>query len=356
MKILRWIRTPLLCLAAIPAAYGACKIGQIAEIPVSIIANQPIVDGKINGQDIKILIDTGGSWTNINEAAATQLGLPLDTGTRARVWGVGGEARVFQTVVDHFQMGSFSGEHLNLAAIGRALGARRPKQAEITAMTLGEDFLSNFTTEFDLAHGVIRLLRPEGCAADQLAYWSDTYSVAELERFDPQHAFIRANVLVNGRRVRAMFDTGAPRSTIALRESEILGVAPGKDGVVATEPITGVAGNPLPAWIGRFSTLSVGDESLSNVKLWITDLFSADTVKETGSHVARSFSNPPGIIVGADFFLSHRILVSPKESALIFTYNGGAPFPFVASRLAPNSRVERTDGAPSAAAATAATK
>src|SRR5665213_698152 len=100
MKILRWIRIPLLCVALMPAAFGACRIGQIAEIPVSIVYNRPIVDGTINGQDVKILVDTGGAWTTIWEDAATQLGLPLDTGTRVRAWGVGGEARVLGTVVE----------------------------------------------------------------------------------------------------------------------------------------------------------------------------------------------------------------------------------------------------------------
>jgi predicted aspartyl protease len=356
MKIARWIRMPLLCMAAIPTAFGACRIGQIAEIPVSIVYNRPIVDGKINDRDVKILIDTGGAWTTITEDAATQLGLPLDTGTRMRAWGVAGEARVLGTVVEHFQMGSFTGEHLQLAAIGHALDAPHRKVVDTTAMILGEDFLANFTTEFDLAHGVIRLLRPEGCAADQLAYWSDTYSVAELERFNPQHAVVRGNVLVNGRRVLAMFDTGSATSMIALHESAILGVAPGKDGVVENGIVIGVAGNPVQAWTGKFATVTVGDESLSNVQLRIADLFGADKTQETGSRISHSEENVPGMIVGADFFLSHRILVSPKESKLIFTYNGGAPFPFVESRLAANTSAEHADDAASTAAAAAATK
>jgi hypothetical protein len=47
-----------------------------------------------------------------------------------------------------------------------------PYDPSTVALVLGDEFFANFSTEFDLEHGVIRLLRPKGCKADQLAYWS----------------------------------------------------------------------------------------------------------------------------------------------------------------------------------------
>jgi predicted aspartyl protease len=333
MTLSRWIALPTLCLITAPSAFAACKIGTIAEIPVSIVGNRALIDAQINGQDAKVLVDTGGVLTLLWEEEAVRLGLPLQTGTRERLFGIGGEARVFGTVITQFQMGSFTDNYLHLAVVGRALGGR--PRIHGSTMILGEDFFSNFTTEFDFAHGVIRLLRPEGCQPDQLTYWSDTYSLAELERINPEHARLRTNVLVNGRRISAMLDTGATTSMIARETAEGMGVVPGSAGTVAAGAIAGAAAKPVESWIGTFASFSIGDESMRNVKLRIADLFTADTTETTGSHIRQPIGNHPDLLIGCDFFLSHRILVLAKEHTLLFTYNGGPVFQLVKSSTAP---------------------
>jgi hypothetical protein len=50
------------------------------------------------------------------------------------------------------------------------------------------------------------------------------------------------------------------------------------------------------------------------------------------------------MLVGCDFFLSHRILVLAKEHTLLFTYNGGPVFQLVKSSAPPQAGSE--GGAP----------
>jgi hypothetical protein len=45
----------LLCASHV---FGACKIIQIAEMQVDRNDNQPLIDGQINGEPVRILIDT----------------------------------------------------------------------------------------------------------------------------------------------------------------------------------------------------------------------------------------------------------------------------------------------------------
>jgi hypothetical protein len=40
-------------------AHGACRIAQISELHVARLGNQPMIDGQINEQPIKIPVDTG---------------------------------------------------------------------------------------------------------------------------------------------------------------------------------------------------------------------------------------------------------------------------------------------------------
>jgi predicted aspartyl protease len=331
MKSLRWIVVASLCLALAPATFAACKIRQVGEIPVRVDGNRVLIDAQINGMDAKVMVDTGAAMTFLWQDAAARLGLALETTSGTRLFGVGGEARLLGTMVQHFQMGSFIGKQMHLAVVGTREGERRPA----SDMVLGDDFFSHFSTEFDLAHGVIRLLLTDGCKTEQLPYWASAYSLAELERLNPDHPRIQATVLVNGKRVTAILDSGAHTSIIARQTAESIGAAPGQAGTTAAGTVSGIAARPIESWVGTFATFAIGDEAMRNVQLQIADLFSADTTEELGSRIHRPLEDSPSMLVGCDFFLSHRILVLAKEHTLLFTYNGGPVFQLVKTVAAP---------------------
>jgi predicted aspartyl protease len=330
MKSLRWIVVIALCVAFAPPAFAACKIRQVGEIPVRVEGNRVLIDAQIDGHDAIVMVDTGAAMTFLWQNAAAQLGLPLESTTGTRMFGVGGEARVLGTVVKHFQMGSFFGDHMHLAVVGTREG-----QHTLAAMVLGDDFFSHFSTEFDLAHGVIRLLLTDGCKTEQLPYWAKAYSLAELARLDPDHPRIETSVIVDTKSVTAILDTGAFASIIARQVAQNVGAAPGQDGTSAARAVTGIAARPIESSIGTFATFSIGDESMRNVQLRVADLFSADTTQNLGSRLQRPLDNTPSMLIGCDFFLSHRILVVAKEHTMLFTYNGGPVFQLVKSVAAP---------------------
>jgi hypothetical protein len=62
-------------LALVLAAHAnaACKIVQLAEWPVSHANNRPLVEGKVNGQPVMVLIDTGTNSTYVWKWTANQL-------------------------------------------------------------------------------------------------------------------------------------------------------------------------------------------------------------------------------------------------------------------------------------------
>jgi predicted aspartyl protease len=344
MKPLRRIVVAALCLVIAPPLLADCKIRQVGEIPVRVNGNLVLIDAQIDGKDAKVMVDTGTSMTFLWQDAAAGLGLPLESSTRTRLFGVGGEARVLGTIVKHFQMGSFFGDHMHLAVVGTRAGELRPAGA----MVLGDDFFSHFSTEFDLAHGVIRLLLTDGCKTEQLPYWTKAYSLAELERLNPDHPRIEANVLVNGKHVTAVLDTGAHTSIIARQVAQSVGAAPGQAGAAASGSVTGIAAKPIDSWIGTFATFSIGDESMRNVQLQIADLFSADTTVDLGSRLHHPLEDTPSMLVGCDFFLSHRILVLAKEHTMVFTYNGGPVFQLVKSVVPQKDSSDEHEAAPAA--------
>ena len=81
-------------------------------------------------------------------------------------------------------------------------------------------------------------------------------------------------------------------------------------------------------WIAPFASFKLGDEEIRNTRLRIGDP-GVDTTD---------------MLIGADFFLSHRIYVASKQHRLFFTYNGGAVF-----NLKPSPAPDPVRGPPSAA-------
>ena len=75
--------------------------------------------------------------------------------------------------------------------------------------------------------------------------------------------------------------------------------------------------------------MSIGQESIENVKLRIADLFSMNTEVHTGSFIPRSVFDNPDMVIGADFFMAHRVYVARSQKKIYFTYKSGPIFQHV---------------------------
>ena len=290
--------------AAAPQAFADCQIQQVAELKVQMKANVPIAEGQINGHAVKVLVDSGGH-TLIVEPKARELGLTLKEFPQFSLFGVSGKEKIYRTDIDQLQIGTFQAKNFRLAVVG----ADKWMRGSDIGLILGEDFLSNFVTEFDLAHGAIRLLQAPKCRSEQMIYWNQPYSLAHLSAPSGLDPHINVEVKVNGRQVLGMLDSGSSVSSMTRSAAAQVGAT------------TGANGGP----IATVDSLSIGDETVRNVKLRTGDLFSNDKVSSTGSNVPQHLDTP-SLIIGGDFLLSHRVLVRYKERELLFTYNGGPIF------------------------------
>ncbi|HEX2560586.1 tetratricopeptide repeat protein, partial [Phenylobacterium sp.] len=135
-----------------------------------------------------------------------------------------------------------------------------------------------------------------------------------------------------GRPIRAMFDTGAFRSVLRRSTAERLGFKPDGPGVEHAGLSAGIGPRVLENWIAPFAEFRIGDETIKNTRL----------------RVAPIALNGADMLLGADFFLSHRVLVSSSQDRIYFTYNGGPVF-----RLEPSAGADAPPAAPPTQAAAA---
>jgi len=298
----------ILCLALpLTASSAGCTLAKLAELPVTMLNLQPVVSVKINGADARLIADSGAFYSFLTPGSAAEFKLRLELPPyNLRLSGVGGEVATEVTTVKEFMLASIPLRNLQFVVAGNELGNG-------VAGTLGQNVLGYADVEYDLAYGAIRIMRPKDCRKDVLAYWaaSTPVSVVEIESIGTSHFHTIGTAYLNGTRIRVMFDTGASTSLLTLHAAERAGVRTDATGVVPAGFTVGIGQQPVRTWIAPFASFKLGTEEIRNTHLRIGD------TRDTGD---------ADMLVGADFFLSHRVYVSNEQHKLYFTYNGGAVF------------------------------
>jgi Flp pilus assembly protein TadD/predicted aspartyl protease len=183
------------------------------------------------------------------------------------------------------------------------------------AGVIGQNVFRIADVEYDLANGIIRLMRPKDCADRALAYWAQSagkpYTMIDIEWATARDPHTQGVATLNGQKIRVLFDTGAGYSTLTLAAAARAGITPASAGVVKGGQWTGAGRGTVKTWIGPFASFKIGEEEIQNTRLRFAD---SDLVADAD------------MLLGADFFLSHRIYVASSQRKLYFTYNGGPVF------------------------------
>jgi tetratricopeptide (TPR) repeat protein/predicted aspartyl protease len=316
-----------------PRTHAACKLTKMAELPITMSGSKPQLTAKINGEDAQFVAESGAFFSMMSEASAAQFKLSLrPTRLGFYVTGVGGTVNPSIATVKVFTIGGVPIRNVEFLVGGSEVGG------SASVGVLGQNFLRIGDTEYDLANGVIRLMHPDDCRHTNLAYWvngTQDFSIMEIDATTIMAPHTIGTAYVNGARIRLIFDTGAGVSVLSLKAAERAGVTPDSPGVVQAGYSRGIGRAMVKTYIGPFASFKIGGEEIRNTRL---------RFGEIGVEKA-------DMLLGTDFFLSHRIYVARSQNKLYFTYNGGAVFNLATSTAPKQSTVAEPD----AAAATAPT-
>jgi tetratricopeptide (TPR) repeat protein/predicted aspartyl protease len=300
----------ILALSLLPGealAAKECQLGKLAELPVTMVGLRPVVTAKINGSEVRFLADSGAFWSMLSPASANEFKLRLrEPPGHLRVVGVGGSTTISVTTVKEFTLADKVFKNVDFI-----VGGSDPEDG-ITGI-LGQNVLRIADVEYDLANGVIRLMRPRGCSSANLAYWSQAgqaYSIMDIGWATPLEPHTTGVGYLNGAKIRVLFDTGSDVSMLTLHAAERAGIKPGDPGVVFAGKSHGLGREYVDTWLAPVHSFKLGDEEIRNTRLRVGDTQLGDA----------------DMLIGADFFLSHRVYVASSQSKLYSTYNGGPVF------------------------------
>ena len=295
--------------AAAFAASSGCKLGVFLTIPVTMNGLKPVAEAQVNGHDIQLVVDSGAFFSMLTPSAAEEFKLPLRWAPIGlTVNGLGGAMVTPQVTTVTVTLAGVALPHKwDFIVGGNEVGGG-------ARGLLGQNILRAADIEYDLANGVVRLIRPEGsCKKMRPTYWAkedQAYSVMDINSATPGQPHTTGTGFLNGAKISVMFDTGASTSMLSLRAAERAGIKPDSPGVRPGGTSFGVGQGYVKTWIAPFQSFKIGDEEIRNTHLRMGDI--QLTIAD--------------MMIGADFFLSHRVYVATGEHKLYFTYNGGPVF------------------------------
>ena len=308
MKLLSRLFGCSLLLATLPAhaAPGSegCKYVNVASVPVRYTGPslEITMEGSLNGTPATLLVDTGASDSALTRTGTEPRDMTLwQTGRSTS--GVGGYSRVYQTRFKEFRAGPASAKNGSLRVL-HDFG-----NAPAFDGMVGAPFLLQADLEFSLAEKQIRFFRPLNCKERFLAYWDPNAVVIPFERNFGRSPNPQFTVLLNGKKLNAIIDSGASATVVTLRAAKRAGLKLDAPGVERAGYTVGVGDAKVARWVTVFDTLQLGEETIRNAHVGVidADLYDID------------------LLLGADFLRSHRVLFAMSQEKLYVSYVGGEP-------------------------------
>jgi hypothetical protein len=169
----------LLCTALFPLASRAeCKRAAL-DLPVTISGTRPLITAKINNQEVHLIVDSGAFFSMISSAAAEELKMKIGLAPFGlTVKGIGGTTVPSVGTAAVFTLANIDIPHVQFLVGGSEAGSG-------SNGLLGQNFLEKWDVEYDLARGMIRLMKDTDCRKRLLAYWvtpDQSYTVIILIR------------------------------------------------------------------------------------------------------------------------------------------------------------------------------
>jgi len=285
-----------------------CNYQEIARLPLRYagLSLQPAVDGVIDGVPAVMLVDTGADGNYLTMTATMKRTLPLRV-TLSHIEGISGKSRLYTARLKDFSVGPISSPGRKELPVIKSMASTPGYDAIV-----GAPFLLQADLEVDLRAKQIKFFRGQDCERTPLNYWEEPatdVAFARTREHDPNPHF---KVLINGKEVDAMIDTGASTTVMTLEAATRIGIDVKAPGARPLGESSGIGTRRVPRWSVPVQSVQVGEEKIGNVRLGVIDPQS---------------DYMPDLLLGQDFLRAHRVLFAMSQQKLYIAYAGGEIFP-----------------------------
>jgi len=284
-----------------------CNYAEIAQLPLRYAgtALQPAVAGVIDGVPAVMLVDTGADANYLTMTATLKRDLPLRV-TLNSVHGISGKSRLYTARLKDFSVGTISSSGRKELSVIKSMASTPGFDAIV-----GAPFLLQADFEIDLRAKQIKFFRGQDCDHTPLNYWEEPATDVPFAQTREHDANPHFKVLINGKEVDAMIDTGASTSSLSLAAATRIGIDVKAPDARLLGNTGGVGVKRVPHWSVPVQSLEIGTEKVGNVRLGVIDSQSEYTVD---------------LLLGQDFLRAHHVLFAMSQKKLYVAYIGGDIF------------------------------
>ena len=281
-------------------ARADCQLRLIASLPISFDdAGGTLVPVKVDGQDVELLVDTGGVGSMLTAAAADRLGLETHHIGSAEFRMFGG-VHIDRYVTTHdILIGNLKAADYEFQILPDGV---LPKGV---SGTLAPDILLAFDNDFDFANARLNLISADHCPGEVVYWTKEPY--AELHFQLGPAGSIQLHVELDGKSVLAGLDTGSSESSLSLDSAEqLFGFSEQSPELkVAEGAINGLTA--IRTYVYPFKTLSFGGVTVTNPKIHLNRM--ADSQME----------GAPRFLLGMNVLRQLHLYISYKDKTLYIT-------------------------------------
>jgi predicted aspartyl protease len=319
---MRCLAFSLLILLACAAtrSHAQCQTQPVAVFPL-LNDGRPLIPVVLEGHTALMMVDTGAEGTLITVQAAQLLHLPVDPrrGTMMTTL-AGAEARP-NVVLNHLSAGGLEFGRQSLPATD--MGGAGTAAGQLIAGAIGMDLFGGFDIELNLAARRMALYPPATCTPAEPPWPRGTYETLEVAP-TPRHRIL-VPVVLDGRHLTAVLDTGADGEVITRSAAESMGL-----GTIQIDNARVTHGIAADAKVFtqrnmHFASFSVGSEVYRDLDFPVADF------QEGGADM----------LLGVNWMRLHRLFVSGASHRLFVQRNDNPPAPpqQIAAAPTPPNRV-----------------
>ena len=269
--------------------FDTCGVRPRAQIPVEMRGNIPLMRAFIKDKPATFVLDTGAVGVAITEQAAARFELGVDDKTVMVGSGVGGQSRGFAGKLERFRIGDLPVPNHSVNIIPASAGI---SQSGMVDGLFGVSVLSVFEVELDLPRRMVTLYGGRLCPTTLAPPWAA--NAVEINAGRSERGRFYVPVVIDGKPVNALLDTGAAISIISSDIARQLGVT--QDALERDQKIrlSGTGPATAIAYVHRFRDIIFGGQTFPGPTLVVTERPDVNT----------------DMIIGSDYLAHRRVWLS----------------------------------------------
>lgn len=204
------------------AQQSSCSYEKVAQIPLLDEGGYLLGTVRINGNFVRMVIDTGSEGSLISSKGVEMLHLPIDPNRQTVVHGSrGGQSLVSNIFIQQINLGSLTIGPLSVP-LGNLPGY--PRVIPPVVGLIGGDILSHFDLEFDVQaqHLVLWSVRSQSMICQLPPFWGKGMQDVDIQKVG-HRPFV--GVKVNNYSIVALLDSGARSRILSLQKAIQIGIS-----------------------------------------------------------------------------------------------------------------------------------